>query len=472
MVPPTTTHYPKYVDTPRGLEPVVPSDLPTDAIGALYNPSGSAPGSSLPKHADAVAEANAKLFARGADVAPPRTLTDPSGNQATVVCTSCGAKCTSVYYACSRPGSFNVTLCAKCFHEGKYGTVLTEANFHRISVAAVNAAGAWTEEDTGKLLDAINEYGTDWRAVSEKVGKERQACLIHFLRLPIEEPFLTPGLIDPSKLPLHPPVGAGDENKSETANNLPTGFTWENSENPVMKMVTMLSRTVSPAVASAAAKAALETLEAETAKEEAALKKGPEEDTATDMDVDGKDKPEAGASPANPVEGAGVDPAADSGATNGADAAAEPAKPKEIPPGPLAGKVAAATALAAAAVKAKELAAFERSRVSALMADVLAAQLRKLEAKVRHFEVLEGYLERERAALLILRKNLQADRLTTQQVSTRESQLANAGYQQALSQLEEMCRRYGVTSGVGNMSGATAGAAARSGLGDGLGPSS
>ncbi|PKU30544.1 swi snf complex subunit hypothetical protein [Limosa lapponica baueri] len=92
-------------------------------------------------------------------------------------------------------------------------------------------------------------YKDDWNKVSEHVGSRTQdECILHFLRLPIEDPYLENS--DASLGPLaYQPVP------------------FSQSGNPVMSTVAFLASVVDPRVASAAAKAALEEKEAEENKE-------------------------------------------------------------------------------------------------------------------------------------------------------------------------------------------------------------
>ncbi len=67
---------------------------------------------------------------------------------------------------------------------------------------------------------------------------------------------------------------------------------------------------------------------------------------------------------------------------------------------------AAASALSAAAVKAKHLAAVEERRIKSLVAQLVETQMKKLEIKLRHFEELETIMDREREALEYQRQQL------------------------------------------------------------------
>lgn len=85
----------------------------------------------------------------------------------------------------------------------------------------------------------LEMYKDDWNKVSEHVGSRTQdECILHFLRLPIEDPYL--------------------EDSSSTLGPLayqPIPFS--QAGNPVMSTVAFLASVVDPRVASAAAKSAL-----------------------------------------------------------------------------------------------------------------------------------------------------------------------------------------------------------------------
>jgi len=49
----------------------------------------------------------------------------------------------------------------------------------------------WTEQETLLLLEGLEMYKDDWNKVCEHVGTRTQdECILHFLRLPIEDPYL------------------------------------------------------------------------------------------------------------------------------------------------------------------------------------------------------------------------------------------------------------------------------------------
>uniref|UniRef100_H2Z1E9 SMARCC C-terminal domain-containing protein n=1 Tax=Ciona savignyi TaxID=51511 RepID=H2Z1E9_CIOSA len=71
---------------------------------------------------------------------------------------------------------------------------------------------------------------------------------------------------------------------------------------------------------------------------------------------------------------------------------------------------AAASALSAAAVKAKYLAQIEERKIKTLVAHLVETQMKKLEIKLRHFEELETIMEREREQLEYQRQQLLQER--------------------------------------------------------------
>ncbi|XP_062458416.1 SWI/SNF complex subunit SMARCC2, partial [Pezoporus occidentalis] len=339
------------------------------------------------------------------------------------------------------------------------------------SKAAASATREWTEQETLLLLEALEMYKDDWNKVSEHVGSRTQdECILHFLRLPIEDPYLEDSEASLGPLAFQP-------------------IPFSQSGNPVMSTVAFLASVVDPRVASAAAKSALEEfsrmkeevptalVEAHVRKVEEAAKVTGKADPAFGLESSGiagtaAEEPERGeesgaeearaeAQPAEekkeakePRDGApeeevkekpgeapkkeeekGKEAEGEKEPDKGdADGAGEPEKEKEPKEGPEEGpkeqaepegerkakverdigegnlSTAAAAALAAAAVKAKHLAAVEERKIKSLVALLVETQMKKLEIKLRHFEELETIMDREREALEYQRQQLLADR--------------------------------------------------------------
>ncbi|XP_077694591.1 SWI/SNF complex subunit SMARCC2 isoform X5 [Eretmochelys imbricata] len=407
----------------------------------------------------------------------------------------------------------------------------TKKNVPSKSKAAASATREWTEQETLLLLEALEMYKDDWNKVSEHVGSRTQdECILHFLRLPIEDPYLEDSEASLGPLAYQP-------------------IPFSQSGNPVMSTVAFLASVVDPRVASAAAKSALEEfskmkeevptalVEAHVRKVEEAAKVTGKADPAFGLESSGiagttSDEPERigeggerGSFRALAREAPAISPPSDAapGAASrkgserrgeepqetraglasgleltlnrlaqeesGADetrAETQPAEEKKELKEPREGaaeeevkeklgeapkkeeekgkegdsekeaekgdgdstaekekeskegqeegskdlaeveserktkverdigegnlSTAAAAALAAAAVKAKHLAAVEERKIKSLVALLVETQMKKLEIKLRHFEELETIMDREREALEYQRQQLLADR--------------------------------------------------------------
>ncbi|XP_075055680.1 SWI/SNF complex subunit SMARCC2 isoform X4 [Mixophyes fleayi] len=350
------------------------------------------------------------------------------------------------------------------------------------SKSAASATREWTEQETLLLLEALEMYKDDWNKVSEHVGSRTQdECILHFLRLPIEDPYLEDSEASIGPLAYQP-------------------IPFSQSGNPVMSTVAFLASVVDPRVASAAAKSALDEfskmkeevptalVEAHVRKVEDAAKMTGKPDPSYGLESSGiagttgednerigeridcpkrnthetheennadepplevqttEEKKEPKDSPSEAVpeddlkervsdtvkkedeknkdvdtdkdsDKSDVDMADGEKVLDGKEGSEETDKEdsdgknkveRDIGEGNLS--TAAAAALAAAAVKAKHLAAVEERKIKSLVALLVETQMKKLEIKLRHFEELETIMDREREALEYQRQQLLADR--------------------------------------------------------------
>uniref|UniRef100_A0A8C1X2I1 SWI/SNF related, matrix associated, actin dependent regulator of chromatin, subfamily c, member 2 n=1 Tax=Cyprinus carpio TaxID=7962 RepID=A0A8C1X2I1_CYPCA len=333
---------------------------------------------------------------------------------------------------------------------------------------AASATREWTDQETLLLLEGLEMYKDDWNKVSEHVGSRTQdECILHFLRLPIEDPYLEDSSSSLGPL-AHQPIP------------------FSQAGNPVMSTVAFLASVVDPRVASAAAKSALEEfsrmkeevpaalVEAHVRRVEEAARAsgrpdplyglegsgiagtvledsdkpsedGSEENKSSDgqSSQDKRDNKESkdGASEEEEKQGENGKKeeervregeaerdtektdsemadgekekerkeGSEEGQRDGESEGEKKAKvERDVGEGNLA--TAAASALAAAAVKAKHLAAVEERKIKSLVALLVETQMKKLEIKLRHFEELETIMDREREALEYQRQQLLADR--------------------------------------------------------------
>ncbi|XP_072307623.1 SWI/SNF complex subunit SMARCC2 isoform X2 [Eucyclogobius newberryi] len=340
------------------------------------------------------------------------------------------------------------------------------------SKSAASTMRDWTEQETLLLLEGLEMYKDDWNKVSEHVGSRTQdECILHFLRLPIEDPYLEEAATALGPLAFQP-------------------VPFSQAGNPVMSTVAFLASVVDPRVASAAAKSALEefsrmkeevpaalveahvrrveeaarasgrqdplyglegsgiagtvveegdrTEESNTEESKTETPPAEEKKEAKPCDVTAQENKDGGNEEAEKqtengkkeeerrepegeretekteAEGDGEKEKEGKESTEEAQRESESEGERktkverEVGEGNLA--TAAASALAAAAVKAKHLAAVEERKIKSLVALLVETQMKKLEIKLRHFEELETIMDREREALEYQRQQLLADR--------------------------------------------------------------
>ncbi|XP_071350592.1 SWI/SNF complex subunit SMARCC2 isoform X2 [Trachinotus anak] len=333
------------------------------------------------------------------------------------------------------------------------------------SKSAASSMREWTEQETLLLLEGLEMYKDDWNKVSEHVGSRTQdECILHFLRLPIEDPYLEDTSSSMGPLAYQP-------------------IPFSQAGNPVMSTVAFLASVVDPRVASAAAKSALEEfsrmkeevpaalVEAHVRRVEEAARVSGRQDPLYGLEGSGiagtgleegerpentdeskndsqssEEKREAKDSKDGAIEEEekqaengkkederGREPEGEREADKTESEMGDGEKEKEGKEGTEEGQregdsegerkakverdvgegnlaTAAASALAAAAVKAKHLAAVEERKIKSLVALLVETQMKKLEIKLRHFEELETIMDREREALEYQRQQLLADR--------------------------------------------------------------
>merc|ERR1719285_524219 len=302
--------------------------------------------------------------------------------------------------------------------------------------SAATASRDWTQQETLLLLETLEMFKDDWNKVCEHVGSRTQdECILHFLRLPIEDPYL------------EDPDNGGGALGPLAYQPIP----FSSSGNPIMSTVAFLASVVDPRVASSAAKAAMEEFakikdEVPSAIMDAHMKNVKEavENGADNGDEVGLEKSGIAGTEREGEEEEKKDEEKEKMETDekkevkkeegeeGEDKKAkaekekkgeekksekkaeeavkkpETAKDRLIEDGQLQG--AASAALASAAVKAKHLAAVEERKIKSLVALLVETQMKKLEIKLRHFEELETIMDREREALEYQRQQLIQER--------------------------------------------------------------
>ncbi|XP_058824076.1 SWI/SNF complex subunit SMARCC1 isoform X2 [Topomyia yanbarensis] len=435
MGPPPTSHFHVLSDTPSGLQPLNP------------------PKTAQPSAAKNLLDLDKKLDKKEDS---PASVTAPSSVAGILDPIK------------SEPGTIGADP------SGQFGLRLDQyakkpsAMRHK---TAASMSRDWNDQETLLLLEGLEMYKDDWNKVCEHVGSRTQdECILHFLRLPIEDPYLEDDSTYLGPLSYQP-------------------IPFSKAGNPIMSTVAFLASVVDPRIAASAAKAAMEEFaaikdEVPASMLDAHLKNVEKSNfggkfdpyaglatsgiagTESDKDKEEEDSKATG-TPGGPASGTGAPPTpgsvdiemkdlskkdedkvkengksedkpspsdevtkdSDSVAAAGSDhakatdgseidkskdnqvsmeLAKENGDPKVFNEGNL--QSAAAAALAAAAVKAKHLAAVEERKIKSLVALLVETQMKKLEIKLRHFEELETTMEREREGLEYQRQQLIQER--------------------------------------------------------------
>ncbi|CAF4693056.1 unnamed protein product, partial [Rotaria magnacalcarata] len=268
------------------------------------------------------------------------------------------------------------------------------------------------------------------------VGTRTQdECILKFLQLPIEDPYL-------------------EGNGSATGSLAYPTIPFSQSGNPVMSTVAFLASVVDPRVASAAAKAALEEFskmhddapptvttegnkeidEDSTSKPTELNSNNNEESSQIKQEkidiIDEKNTNEDQSRPIEHNENEEMQTNNDESLVSSSTVPKPTTQQDQQDPRKLLAaeindrdiQAAAASALAAASVKAKYLASIEERKIKTLVAQVVEMQIKKLEIKLKHFEELESIMDREREMIELQRQQLLQERQQYQfeQIKTSE----------------------------------------------------
>ncbi|KAJ8323818.1 SWI/SNF and RSC complex subunit Ssr2 [Batrachochytrium dendrobatidis] len=392
--PAFTGHFRVTADTPRGLQPLFPNISISKAQGAL--PTGVSAATSLSSAARAVSEADHTGATRGQLPKTPLALskniyeqdasatlskkrsaeTATTGSETKkpkLVCSTCGVECTKSRYHCTKSTVFDI--CPNCYLEGRFPSTYFSGDFLKLEDGTLNhdSEAAWTDQETLLLLEGIELFDDNWNKIAEHVGtRTRDQCILQFLQLPIEDTFL--------------------ERKQDSLGPLQYArVPFSAADNPVLSLAAFLAAVVPPNVAAAAAESAIRKFEQTTvSKQDTSIKST---DDAFKNNV---------ATPSLTTDSTAQHE--DSTAMDTTEAAPKKSSTHSL-------EVAGATALGAAAAKARAIADCDEHEMQRVTRHIIEVQLKKMELKLQHFNELEAILEHERKELERERLKLFLDRL-------------------------------------------------------------
>uniref|UniRef100_A0A0D6QTX4 Uncharacterized protein n=1 Tax=Araucaria cunninghamii TaxID=56994 RepID=A0A0D6QTX4_ARACU len=275
----------------------------------------------------------------------------------------------------------------------------------------------WTDEETLLLLEALEIYNDNWNEIAEHVGtKSKAQCILHFIRLPMEDGLLDNIDVPDTDMKSHVPEGLetakasslgatcdGNSGEFESENRI----VFANSTNPVMALVAFLASAVGPRVAAACARAALISLSKEdcnaaTGGDNTSFKEGySRSDRLTSENTLKEDGKQEAASNSFPHKDHGVDEAQ---TKNDISIASSTLTPKKI-------KLASMAGLSAAALKAKMFADQEERDIQRLATNIVGHQLKRVDIKLKQLVEIETMLSKECEQVERLRQRYSTDRI-------------------------------------------------------------
>ncbi|XWS25102.1 hypothetical protein CRYUN_Cryun27aG0042200 [Craigia yunnanensis] len=320
-------------------------------------------------------------------------------------CSCCSQPIPISYYQSEK--EVDTLLCSDCFHDGRFVSGHSSIDFVRVDSTKDYGdldGESWSDQETLLLLEAMEIYNENWNEIADHVGtKSKAQCILHFLRLPMED-----GLLENMEVPSMPKstiVSNGDGRgrlHSNMNGSLPgpslqdtdseSRLPFVNSGNPVMAMVAFLASAVGPRVAAACAHASLAALSEDVHKEGSGH--------GNRMNTEGVHSREGGfhGSIHQKEENSTIH-----GSFGQNEAEVYPLSAEKV-------KAAAKAGLAAAAMKAKLFADHEEREIQRLSANIINHQLKRLELKLKQFAEVETLLMKECEQVEKARQRFAAER--------------------------------------------------------------
>lgn len=227
--PPYTGHFRITVDTPKGLTPGQP------AVQSKKVPTGGAKASNDEK-AEILKDDSVPSLSLRKDIFEKKLP------KKQIYCGICGTDCTTLRYRNVK--TKDLDICLNCYSEGRFPISMVSSDFLKMDLTSQTRDNAeeWTEEEVLLLLEGIEMFDDDWAKISEHVGtRSKEQCVLKFLQLPIEDPFLETDIKSLGPLQY---------------NRIP----FSQTDNPVMSVIAFLASSVNPGIAAAAAQAAIREL--------------------------------------------------------------------------------------------------------------------------------------------------------------------------------------------------------------------
>lgn len=352
-------------------------------------------------------------------------------------CTSCSKYCSEIFYQSQK--ETDVILCSDCFSDGKPVIGMATVDFVRMD--GTKDAGDldgnnWTDQETLLLLEALEMYNDNWNEIAEHVGtKSKAQCILHFIRLPMEDGLLDNIDIPDTGLKSHASYEAIETGKASLdvkSNGNSTGscpaelesenrIAFANSSNPVMSLVAFLASAIGPRVAAACAHAALVALSkddctAGTIGDSSLHKDGyARGDRLISENLQREDGKQVAVTSSIQQRDHEREESQVVQAKNDISISTSSLPAEKV-------KLAAMAGLSAAALKGKLFADQEEREIQRLAASIVSSQLKRTEIKLKQFGEIESVLSKECEQVERLRQ-----RSTTERVRLMSSHFGSGG---------------------------------------------
>ncbi|KAL4271088.1 hypothetical protein S245_025875 [Arachis hypogaea] len=326
-------------------------------------------------------------------------------------CHCCSRPLPAVHYQSQK--EVDILLCTGCFHDGRFVVGHSSIDFVRVDSSRDYGEGdgdSWTDQETLLLLEAMEIYNENWNEIAEHVGtKSKAQCILHFLRLPMEDGKLENINIPSVSLPsnvmnrndsgrMHGYVNGDSAGTVRQSRDSDSRFPFANSGNPVMALVAFLASAVGPRVAAACAHAALAVLSEDTSGSTSQMEVQGHDNRSNSESAHSRDRGETAIS-----NNHNEDKAKLVGSRGQNEGGTTPLSVEKV-------QDAAKAGLSAAAMKSKLFADHEEREIQRLCASIVSHQLKRLELKLKQFAEIETLLMKECEQVERTRQRFAAER--------------------------------------------------------------
>ncbi|KAE8123841.1 hypothetical protein FH972_018763 [Carpinus fangiana] len=349
-----------------------------------------------------------------------------------LVCGNCGGNCDSGHYKYAK-GEF--IICINCFKNQNYGEnrSMDEFKHNECDEDSANRGAVWTEAETLLLLESVLKHGDDWELVAQNVQtKNKLDCILKLIELPFGELMLgsahkygnfggsngnmnSAKQVQLSSSECHETIKTDGQCHEQNDEREQNGDAVEqgppskrqriaslsDAGSSLMKQVALISTMVGPRITAAAAEAAVTVICDENSFPREIF------DVEEDYVSNGLYSPTTSYKPER------VPQEEDSEMQERSDKAEtqDTSLKKDDIPLTLRIRASIATALGAAASRAKLLADQEDREIENLVAIIIETQMKKLHHKAKHFEDLGMIVEKEFDEMEELKSSLLAERI-------------------------------------------------------------